>query len=108
VNPFPSSSLPVPFTFPVHKLTNTSTEGDSHIFNLPLEAAWAAKYAGLSDEAAIDLVSRNIEEILQLDVREESRDFVVWEGDPLEFGGSVVIAVDGEGGRIAECWPEAQ
>ena len=54
----------------------------------------------------MDLVSRNIEEILRLDIKEESRDFVVWEGDPLEFGGSVVLTVDGEVGVVA-CWPES-
>jgi hypothetical protein len=55
------------------------------------------------------LVSRNLEEILGLDVREESRDFVVFEGDPLQFGASVVLAVDGgdRGGRVMSCWPES-
>lgn len=82
-------------------------EGDSHIINLPLEASWAAKYAGLSDHAAVDLVSRNVEEILGLDIKEESRDFVVFEGDPLEFGASVVMSVDGKDGRVVTCWPES-
>jgi hypothetical protein len=54
----------------------------------------------------VDLVSRNIEVILGLDVKEESRDFVVWEGDPLEFGGSVVLTVDGEVGVVG-CWPDS-
>jgi hypothetical protein len=52
-------------------------------------------------------VSRNIEEILGLDVKEESRDFVVFQGNPLEFGASVVIAVDGEDRRVMGCWPES-
>lgn len=82
-------------------------EGDSFIINLPLEASWAAKYAGLSDHAAVDLVSRNVEEILELDIKEENRDFVVFEGDPLEFGASVVMSVDGEDGRMVTCWPES-
>lgn len=82
-------------------------EGDSFIHDLPLEAAWAAKYAGLSDHAAVDLVSRNIEEILRLGIKEESRDFVVFEGNPLEFGASVVVAVNGEDRRVMACWPES-
>ncbi|KUJ07432.1 composite domain of metallo-dependent hydrolase [Mollisia scopiformis] len=82
-------------------------ESDSHIHNLPLEAAWAAKYAGLSSNDAINLVSRNIEQILSLDVKEDSRDFVIYEGNPLEFGASVVLSIDGDDGMVATCWPEA-
>lgn len=82
-------------------------KGDSHIHNLPIEAAWAAKYAGLSSRDAVNLVSRNIENILKLDVHEESRDFVVWEGNPLEFGASVALAFGGDDGVVATCWPEA-
>jgi hypothetical protein len=74
---------------------------------LSIEASWAAKFAGLSDHAAVDLVSRNIEEILGLDVKENKRDFVVWEGNPLEFGASVVLTVDGDDGKVVECWPES-
>ena len=57
----------------------------------------------------MNLVSRNIEEILGLGVEEASRDWVVYEGDPLQFGASVVLAVDGDGGkgRVVECWPES-
>jgi hypothetical protein len=73
-------------------------KGDSHIHNLPIEAGWAAKYAGLSSDAAVNLVSRNVE---------ETRDFVVYEGNPLEFGASVVAAFDGVTGRALTCWPEA-
>ena len=54
----------------------------------------------------MDLVSRNIEEILGLHVAEEDRDLVIWEGDPLRFGGSVVLTVDAEMGVVA-CWPES-
>jgi imidazolonepropionase-like amidohydrolase len=82
-------------------------EGDSHIHNIPIEAAWAAKYAGLSSKQAVDLVSRNIEEILGLDVRKENRDFVIFEGNPLEFGASVVIAIDAEDESVSMCWPES-
>lgn len=84
-------------------------EGDSHIFNLPLEAGWAAKYAGLSDAQAVDLVSTNLEEILGLGSEGdgEKRDWVVWEGNPLRFGASVVLSVDGERGEVVGCWPES-
>ena len=85
---------------------NTET-GDSHLHNLHLEASWAAKYAGLSSKEAVNLVSRNIEQILGLDVNEESRDFVVFEGNPLQFGASVVIAFDGQDGCVSLCWPES-
>jgi hypothetical protein len=88
-------------------MANTKT-GDSHLHNLPLEASWAAKYAGLSSKEAVNLVSRNIEQILGLDVKEESRDFVVYEGDPLQFGSSVVLAFDGKDGTVSMCWPEAK
>lgn len=82
-------------------------KGDSSIHNLPIEAAWAAKYAGLSSKDAVNLVSRNIEEILSLDVKEENRDIVIYEGNPLEFGASVVLSIDGQDGSVATCWPEA-
>jgi hypothetical protein len=42
-----------------------------------------------------------------LDVKENKRDFVVWEGNPLEFGASVVLTVDGDDGKVVECWPES-
>ncbi|KAH7317715.1 hypothetical protein BKA65DRAFT_438774 [Rhexocercosporidium sp. MPI-PUGE-AT-0058] len=83
-------------------------EGEtSHIHNIPIEAGWAAKYAGLSAKQAVNLVSRNVEEILGLEVEETKRDFVVWEGNPLEFGASVVVGVDGEDGAVSMCWPES-
>ncbi len=81
--------------------------GDSLLHNLHLEASWAAKYAGLSPKEAVNLVSRNIEQILGLDVNEENRDFVVFEGNPLQFGASVVIAFDGQDGGVSLCWPES-
>ncbi|TVY81685.1 hypothetical protein LSUE1_G002182 [Lachnellula suecica] len=79
-------------------------ESDSHIHNTPIEASWAAKYAGLSDKQALDLVSRNLEEILGL---EKTKDFVVYEGNPLDFGASVVVAFDGDDGSVSMCWPES-
>ena len=82
--------------------------GDAGIHNLVIEAAWAAKYAGLSDRTAVDLVSRRIEQILKL---ERSEDFVIYEGNPLEFGASVVLTLNGgihgRRGGVAECWPQS-
>lgn len=80
---------------------------DAHIHNLPLEAGWAAKYAGLGKREAVDLVSRNIEKILGLEVAEENRDFVIWEGNPMEFGANVVLSFDGMEGSVGACWPES-
>ncbi|RDW75872.1 hypothetical protein BP5796_06693 [Coleophoma crateriformis] len=82
--------------------------GDPYIHNLPLEAGWVAKYSGLDDDAAVNLVSRNVEKILGLNVDEETRDWVVYEGNPLEFGASVVLAVDGLDKEIVSCWPYSE
>lgn len=82
--------------------------GDPKIQTTFIEAAWAAKYSGLNKMAAVNLVSRNIERILGLDVKEENRDFVVYEGDPLEFGASVVLTVDGDDHEVVACWPDVQ
>lgn len=80
-------------------------ESDSHIHNLPHEAAWAGKYAGLSNKRALDLVSTNVEEILGLP---KNKDIVIYEGDPMGgLGASVAMVVDGEGGGVSMCWPEA-
>lgn len=53
------------------------------------------------------MVSKNVEEILGLEAEEGKKDFVVWEGNPLEFGASVVLAVDGVEGLVSMCWPES-
>ncbi|KAH6879907.1 hypothetical protein B0T10DRAFT_520013 [Thelonectria olida] len=66
---------------------------DYRLHALPLEAAWAAKFAGLDDTAAVDLVSRNVEEILSLP---RSRDIVIWDGNPLDMGGSVALVFEEE------------
>jgi hypothetical protein len=89
-------------------LSPTANQGtvDSHVHNIPIEAGWAAKYAGLSSKEAVDLVSANIEKILGLDVKGK-RDFVIYEGNPLEFGASVVLAFDGQDGLVSTCWPES-
>jgi len=52
-------------------------------------------------------VSRNIEEILGLEVEEKTRDWVLWEGNPLGGAGSVVLTMDGEEG-VVSCWPEVR
>ena len=90
----------------LYSLTGSLTEppvGDSFVHNLLLEASWAAKYAGLSEKQAVKLVSKNVEDILGI---ERAKDIVIYEGNPLEFGASVVLALDGEG-NVDECWPDA-
>jgi hypothetical protein len=59
----------------------------------------------LEDHAAADLAIRNIEEILRLDVKEETRYLAVFQGIPLEFAASVVTAVNSDIGKIMTCWP---
>lgn len=80
--------------------------GDSRIHDLALDASWAAKYAGLSEHEAIRLVTKNVEDILGL---QPSKDIVVWENNPLQWGGSVVLSFEQtEGGtvEVAACWPD--
>ncbi|KIW03433.1 uncharacterized protein PV09_05203 [Verruconis gallopava] len=79
-----------------------SSEGNSFIHNLPIEASWAAKYAGLSDEYAVALVSTNVERILGL---KSSNDIVIWEGNPLEFGAAPALVIDQDAERVVGCWP---
>lgn len=38
---------------------------------------------------------------------ENKREFVIWEGNPMEFGGSVVLSFDSEAGMVGTCWPES-
>lgn len=77
--------------------------GASFIQNLLLEASWAAQYAGLSDEEAIGLVTTQFEEILGL---HRSADLVIYEGNPLQLGARVVLAIDGDHHDVVDCWPE--
>ena len=73
---------------------------------LALEAGWVAKYAGLDDEDAIKLISSNVESILGLP---KTTDMVLWEGSPLQFGGTVALTFreDAEDRiHLAECWPQ--
>ncbi|KAF9872698.1 hypothetical protein CkaCkLH20_09877 [Colletotrichum karsti] len=79
---------------------------DYRIHDLALEAAWAAKYANLGDKETVRLVSSNVEDILGL---ERTKDIVIWEGSPLEFGGTVALSFEqGKDGEIevAACWPQ--
>ncbi|KAH8660644.1 carbohydrate esterase family 9 protein-like protein [Tricladium varicosporioides] len=88
-------------------------EGDSHLHNLGVEAGWVWKFAreqGMTGSEAVGLVSSNVRDILKLDEREDEReqgmeDLVVWEGDPLKGGASVVVSF--EGGEVGTCWPES-
>lgn len=96
---------------------NPALPADYRLHALTLEAGWTAKYAQLNDSQAVDLVSTNIEDILGL---EKSRDFVIWEGNPLEFGASVALVFgdkkvsDLGGGKgshehfvsLISCWPQ--
>ena len=54
------------------------------------------------------MVSRNIETILDIKTKDESRDIVVFEGNPLEFGASVVVSLDGDDQSVMDCWPDAE
>lgn len=79
---------------------------DYRIHDLALEAAWAAKYANLGNKETVRLVSTNVEDILGL---ERSKDIVVWEGSPFEFGGTVALTFEqGKDGvvEVASCWPQ--
>ncbi|OHE93789.1 hypothetical protein CORC01_10915 [Colletotrichum orchidophilum] len=81
---------------------------DYRLHDLALEAAWAAKYANLGDKEAVRLVSGNVEDILGLP---KSSDIVVWEGSPLEFGGTVALSfeTDQDGDlEVAACWPQEE
>ncbi|PYH88717.1 hypothetical protein BO71DRAFT_403647 [Aspergillus ellipticus CBS 707.79] len=87
---------------------------DSAIHNLAIDAGFAHKVTGLSELDVVNLVSKNIEEILglHLDTVESGginggRDFVLYEGNPLEWGARVVFTVDGSSQKVVECWPDA-
>jgi len=89
-------------------VSDEAPTGDARIHDLALEAAWAAKYAGLDEREAIRLVSSNVEDILGLN---RSLDVVVWEGSPLAFGTPVLVFQDGGAdGRLelAGCWPDEE
>ena len=81
---------------------------DWHLANLPIEAAAIAKEAGLGEKEVVDLFSSKIDDILGFEGAERNSDFVIWEGNPLEYGANVVLTVDGDNKEIVGCWPEAQ
>ncbi|EED16397.1 conserved hypothetical protein [Talaromyces stipitatus ATCC 10500] len=81
---------------------------DWHIANLPVEAAAIAKEAGLEAKEVVNLFTRKIDDILGFEGSERNTDFVIWEGNPLEYGANVVLTVDGDDKAIVGCWPEAQ
>ncbi|KAI0852767.1 hypothetical protein F5Y00DRAFT_272417 [Daldinia vernicosa] len=72
---------------------------NNHIRNSIWEASWVAGPGNGS--LALDLVSKNIEDILRLP---RSRDFVVYEGDPFEFGARVALIF--EEGKVQRCYPD--
>lgn len=81
---------------------------DWHLANLPIEAAAIGKEAGLGKKEVVNLFSSKIDDILGFEGAERNSDFVIWEGNPLEYGANVVLTVDGDKGEIVGCWPEAQ
>ncbi|KAG0155647.1 hypothetical protein PDIDSM_2820 [Penicillium digitatum] len=87
-----------------------AVKSDSTIHGLAQEAWWAGKYASLTDQQAIALVSTNFDLILGDQSRKAQEgafvgDFVVWEGDPLRGEGSVVASFQDDG-KISDCWPD--
>ncbi len=80
---------------------------DYKLHGLLPDAGWTAKYAGLSEDETVKLVSSNLEDILQL--KKKSKDVVLFEGDPLQYGATVALsfAADEETGRLelAGCYP---
>jgi len=66
----------------------------------------------MSSQEAVNLVSYNIEKIFELPIssseKGERQDFVIWEGNPLEFGAKIAMVVDEVRGAsvLKECWPE--
>lgn len=73
-----------------------------------MEAAAIAKEAGLGAKEAVELFSGKIDDILGFEGAERNSDFVIWEGNPLEYGANVVLTVDGNDGAIIGCWPDAK
>ncbi|KAH7035108.1 amidohydrolase [Microdochium trichocladiopsis] len=111
----PLSRCPAEVLINAGVLVALSARSESKTHGLALEARYAAKFAGLSDDEAIRLVSTNFDEILGLPKQsadgeihgggKNKGDFVVWEGDPLRGEGSVVLTVQDDG-RIGDCWPD--
>lgn len=75
---------------------------------MPVEVAAIAKEAGLEPKEVVNLFTRKIDEILGFEDSEMNSDFVLWEGNPLEYGANVVLTFDGDTSSVVGCWPEAQ
>lgn len=56
-------------------------------------------------ELAVDIVTKNMREMFGLPIRDEA-EFVVYEGNPLEYGASVALIV--EEGEVQRCWPDVE
>lgn len=89
---------------------------DRWVPNALWEAAWLLRGRGVGDteadldtgldaerRAAIAMVTSNMRQIFGLPVQ-DAAEFVVYEGDPLEYGASVALIV--EQGVIQRCWPD--
>jgi hypothetical protein len=72
---------------------------NNHIRNSIWEAVWVAGPG--NESVALDLVSRNIEDIFRTP---RTRDIVIYEGNPFEFGAKVAIVF--EEGRVQDCYPD--
>jgi len=69
-------------------LSIDSMKSDFRIHNLLPEANWAGRYANLTEDEVFGLVTTNMEKILNLPT---STDLVVFEGNPLNYGATVVL-----------------
>ncbi|CCG82913.1 Putative uncharacterized protein [Taphrina deformans PYCC 5710] len=85
---------------------------DGNLGEMYWEAAWAAKLVNeasdelqLSEQDTIDLVSRNVREILRLP-EIKPQDFVVFSGSPLHVKSQIALTVDA--GAIRYCQPRLQ
>ncbi|KAM0811754.1 putative Amidohydrolase 3 domain-containing protein [Seiridium cardinale] len=74
---------------------------DRYVRNAIWEASWVAGSG--NPRLAVDLVSRNVEDILSLPLSDH---FVVYSANPFEFGASVALIF--EEGAIRKCWPEVE
>ena len=83
---------------------------DRWVTNALWEASWLTRgHVDVSrekrSEMAVDVVTKNMREMFGLPIHDE-REFVAYDGDPLEFGSSIALIV--EQGKIQRCWPDVQ
>lgn len=81
---------------------------DFRIHDLAPDSAWLAKYAGITDEEAVSLITTKVEKILKL---QPSKDLVVFEGNPLQFGATVVTSFHADKAgklEVSSCYPGEQ